>query len=249
MPDEERRNLALSPRSPTRRPFDPNASGCDPDVLGCDPCPRGVLVSCVVIDRDAASSKRALDELLKPGVRKNLLRFAIWRTRSEADAEDLLQDALAKVFDPDDSPWDSDRGKSFFSHVASLMSGLASNESRSSRALHEVVDSTLARDDATVDGAPLANEALDAHRELARFRDMGERLLAKLGEKHPIATKAFRLAMEGFESPAEQAERIPCLVEEVYDAYRVLRYHARLIRAEEEEAEARRMRERREKLK
>jgi hypothetical protein len=78
---------------------------------------------------------------------------------------------------------------------------------------------------------------------------MGERLLTKLGERHRIPKEVFRLAMGGVETPAEQAERIPCLVEEVYEAYRVLKYHGGLIRAEEEEAEARRMRERREQSK
>jgi hypothetical protein len=203
-----------------------------------------------VFDRDAPSTKRVIEELKKPRARERLFRLAMWRTHSEQDADDLVQGALECVCDPERRPWDPAE-KTFLIHMSDVMRDIHYEQGRSASARHEVVDSTLARDDATVDSAPLADEALDAHRELARLRDMSERLLADLGEKHPIATKALRLsmAMEGVESPAEQAEKIPCRVEEVYEAYRVLKYHGRLIRAEEEEAEARRMRERREKSK
>lgn len=61
-----------------------------------------------MIDRDAPSTKAALAELDKPGVREKLVKFGMWRMRSEADAEDLLQQALAKVCDPGDSPWTPD---------------------------------------------------------------------------------------------------------------------------------------------
>jgi hypothetical protein len=56
-------------------------------------------------DRDAPYSKRALAELEKPRVRGSLVQIAQWSTQSEADAEDLVSDALILVLDPEESPW------------------------------------------------------------------------------------------------------------------------------------------------
>jgi DNA-directed RNA polymerase specialized sigma24 family protein len=201
-----------------------------------------------VFDRDAPSTKRVLEELKKPRGRPRLFRLAWWRTHSKHDADDLVQQTLECVCDPERRPWDPAR-KTFLIHISDVMRDILYEQGRSARAMHEVVDSTLARDDATVDGAPLADEALDAHRELARLQEMREQLLADLGDRHPIATKALRLAMTGVVTPAEQAGRIPCAVEDLYEAYRVLKYHGALILAERQEAEARQMRERREKAK
>src|SRR5579884_2473028 len=106
------------------------------------------------MEHDGGNAKRrAIAELEKTGVRLKLLKFARWRTGSDADAADLLQSALAKVFDPNDSPWDPTKGASFFLHVGSIVNGLAANARRSWQAQHEVLEAGLARDHDTVDGA------------------------------------------------------------------------------------------------
>jgi hypothetical protein len=47
-----------------------------------------------VFDRNAPSTKRAVVELLKKDVHEQLLRYASWRTSSDAAAKDLLADAI-----------------------------------------------------------------------------------------------------------------------------------------------------------
>jgi DNA-directed RNA polymerase specialized sigma24 family protein len=62
-------------------------------------------------DRGADWLRRVIEELENPGVRAKLMLFARWRLDSDTHAEDLVQEALARVFDPDGSPWDpAERG-------------------------------------------------------------------------------------------------------------------------------------------
>jgi DNA-directed RNA polymerase specialized sigma24 family protein len=50
-------------------------------------------------------------------MRVRLVRLARLRTHSPQDAEDLVQTALAKVFNPEGSPWDPDGSVSFFTRA------------------------------------------------------------------------------------------------------------------------------------
>jgi DNA-directed RNA polymerase specialized sigma24 family protein len=204
------------------------------------------MVRRVVFDPAAPSSQLVFAELQKPKVRPRLLVFALWRTQSVADAEDLLEEAILCVCDPDRQPWDPAR-KTFFLHMRDVMRDLRYEESRSARALHEVVDSGLARDDAMVDGAPLADESLHHHRKLSWLRHLGNKLLDKLKGEDPIAVRSLELGLSGTDDLDEQARILGCPIEEIYDAQRRLKYHGKLIREEDEAAEARRMDELRKK--
>jgi hypothetical protein len=201
-------------------------------------------VPSAVYDPRAPSSVRAVDELQKRGVRPALIKLARWWTVSDADAEDLVYEALDLACDPDRSPWDP-AARGFLKHMRYLMRDLAGEEARSSRARHEVVDARLARDDAMVDGDPLPDDALEAHRERARLQRLGDQLLARMASD-PIAMEVYRVAKQGFETPAEQAEHLEYSIDQINEAHRRMKYHARQIRTEEEQAEASRMRERRE---
>src|SRR5258708_21975819 len=130
-------------------------------------------------------------------------------------------------------------------HVGSVINGLASNQSRSARALHEIVDATLVRDDALVDGGLLADESLAAHREFAELRRLGERLLADLDASDPDAADVYRLAMQGYESAAEQAIKLRRPVEDVRNAHLRIKYRAAQIAEQERKTALRQLRGRR----
>ncbi len=189
----------------------------------------------------SSSFERARREIENPLVRARLKRLAWQHTDNDADAEDLVQLALTRVFDPEGSPWDPEGGRSFFLHVGSVINGLAVNEWRSARVRHEIIDSGVARDDETADGAPLADRALEEHQEREELRRRGTLLLERLGDQDPVATEVILASRDGCETPAEQAAHIGRDVEEVYDAYRRLKYLARQIR-DEAAAEEERMR-------
>jgi DNA-directed RNA polymerase specialized sigma24 family protein len=197
-----------------------------------------------VTDPLTPSLMRAREELEKSGTRAKLVKFAAWRAHHGQDADDLLQEALAKVFDPDDSPWDPDGGKSFVLHVGSVINRLASHEWTSARVQHEVVDSSLASDKTAVDPSPLADVTLAQRRESGELRRLGELLLAELGDDDTVATKVLLAAREGCETPAELAEAIGHRVEEVYDTIRRLKYQGRQLLAHKRAAGASQLRER-----
>jgi DNA-directed RNA polymerase specialized sigma24 family protein len=198
-----------------------------------------------VFDGNAPSSKLALAELQQERVRTSLKKYAVWRTGSEVDAEDLLADGIECVCDPDRKPWDPAKG-SFFRHMRLVMDGIAIEQARGGHRRFEVPDVGITFDQGTVDPKPLADEALHAERDLAWLRHLGTVLMGRLREKDPIARKVFEVACEGVEEPQEQARRIGCPVEGVYEALRRLRYHGAKVRAEEDQAEAERMKRARE---
>jgi DNA-directed RNA polymerase specialized sigma24 family protein len=195
-----------------------------------------------VFDRDAPLTKRAIEELLKKDVHDSLFKYAVWRTSSEADAEDLLADAIECVGDPDRKPWDPSRG-SFFRHMRLVMDTLAIELARKGRVRFEVVSSHLAHDERTIDPAPAADTALHEARKFAWLRRLGDMLMAKLTDKDPVAKGVFLAACEGVESPGAQASKVGCSVDEVYEAHRRLKYHGARILAQDREAEAARMKE------
>jgi DNA-directed RNA polymerase specialized sigma24 family protein len=174
-------------------------------------------------------------------VRARLKRLASWHTDNDADAADLVQRALTRVFDPEGSPWDPEGGQSFFLHVGSILNSIAANEWRSARARHEIVDNNVARDEGSVDGTPLADRALEEHQEREELRRRGTLLLERLGDQDSVAREVILASREGCETPAEQAAHIGRDVGEVYEAYRRLKYLAGRIR-EEAAAEEERMR-------
>jgi DNA-directed RNA polymerase specialized sigma24 family protein len=199
-----------------------------------------------VIDFDAASTKLAIAEMQKRDVCTRVFKFATWRCQSEADAKDLLADALLLVYDPERKPWQPAKC-SFFAHMRVVMDALASDQARSGHARFEVLDANLAVDDTTRDTQPLADQQLYDQRKLAWMRKLGVLLVAKVEKKHPLARQVFDHGSRGTEKPAELAQEIGCPVEEVYEAMELLKYHAKQILAEDQEAERRRMNEARRK--
>jgi DNA-directed RNA polymerase specialized sigma24 family protein len=197
-----------------------------------------------VLDHKDPSSARAIEALGEGDTRKNLLKFGVWLTGSEASAEDLLADALELACNPDDGrPWDPERG-SFSTHMRIVMRDLAKRERRSSRARHEVLSSKkVAR---ARSRAPIADEALADASRVHRLQGMGEKLRERLSTR-PRALQVFDARMAGTEGGDELAVLLGCRVEEIYEANRQIVYHAAQVLAEERAAEDLEMKERRQR--
>ena len=193
-----------------------------------------------MFDRNAQSSKEAFAELENKELRVKILRYALWRTGSEAEADDLIADAIECVCDPERKPWD--RAKiSFFHHIRNVMDDLATQRGRRGPKRFEVASDELDSVAADPVAAPLPEQALHAKRALAWLRKLGDRVRAAIGERDPLAAKVFDAACEGHEDPAEQAAAIGCTVEEVYEAHRRLRYRGAKVKEEAEAEEEARM--------
>lgn len=199
-----------------------------------------------VIDFGAPDSVRALEKLQRGKCRTLLLQFGTCCTGSDADAEDLLSDAMQSICDPEEGrPWDAARG-SFLTHARIVMRDLARRARRSARARREVLDGRLAFDETTGDEGDLADAALEQARELERDRRLGGLLGQRLD---PMALRVFGHRCQGKDDCAELAIVCQCSVEDVYDANQRIAYHAGRILAEEREAEAAKMKDLQEQAK
>jgi DNA-directed RNA polymerase specialized sigma24 family protein len=197
-----------------------------------------------VFDPAAPSSMSAIEEFRKEKVRTSIYRYAVWRSRSDADGEDLVADALILVLDPDRRPWDPAK-RSFKRHMRLVVDHIAIDRARSGYARFEVVDSAPTEDAASTEA--LAEEALAEHTDVAGLRHLGGMLLARLEQRDDLAARVLRAACGGIEEPAELAKALGCGVDEIYEAMRRLKYHAARVKAEAEQAKAAQMKSARER--
>jgi len=201
-----------------------------------------VIVSRAVFDKDAPSSKRVFDELADEKTRASLLKYALWRAKTESDAQDLVADAIECACDPDRKPWDPAK-RSFFRHMRFVMDDIAIERARTGYGRFEEVGSDIEFDQVLVDPRPLADEALDAARTPDRLRRLGERLRDRVKDTDPLAAKVLDACGLGLETVEAQASHAGCTEKEAYEAFRRLVYHGAKIVEQEAEARARRMKE------
>jgi DNA-directed RNA polymerase specialized sigma24 family protein len=198
-----------------------------------------------VLDVDAPSSLPVIDLLARPLVMQRLRVIARWSTGTDPEADDLVQEALVRVLDPDDVPWVPERG-TFFTHMSFVMRQVWDRWMRRARAQREVLDSGLARDETVPSAESSADEALHDRRRVALWSSLAREVLAAIGERHPRVRQVYELAAGGIEDPAEQAEALHCHVEEIYLARKTLARHARAALEAWEQSEQRRMADARE---
>jgi DNA-directed RNA polymerase specialized sigma24 family protein len=203
-------------------------------------------VAVIVYDAEAPSSKLAIAELKKPTVSARLLKIAHWHTDSDAVAEDLVEDALVRVLDPEDSPWDP-TVRTFLTHMSFVIRRLWYREQRTLLAQREVLDANVTRHENAVSEEPYPDDEVDRRRSMAVLRELGDRALALIADD-PLARRVFELgATQGLYEPQELAEAIPCTPEEAKAALQRLIYFARKVLGEWTMAEDHRMKALRER--
>ena len=199
-----------------------------------------------VFDSQAPSSQRALAELSKEKTRRHLVAIAKWSTGTDADAEDLVSNALLAVLDPEKAPWVSAR-RTFLTHMSYVMRHVWDEDMRRARVKQEHSDEDVTCDLKTVGKEPPADEELHRRRSLQVLRELGERLMAAIGDKYPIARKSYELGAAGIEDAEDQAGILGCSMEDIYHARDTLKRYAKQIREDYEQAEEHRMKELRER--
>jgi DNA-directed RNA polymerase specialized sigma24 family protein len=191
---------------------------------------------------DALSSQLVVDLLRDDVIRKRLQDIAFASTRSRADADDLVQNALLRVLDPDDAPWDPEKVP-FLKHVGRVMRQTWDESLRRARVKREVPDGNLTQDETIPDSSPAADSGVARTETSSLQRMLMKEVLAEIGDKHPIARQVFELGAEGIEDPRELMATIGCTFNDVHLAIKQLRYHARRALERWDMAEEQRMRE------
>jgi DNA-directed RNA polymerase specialized sigma24 family protein len=194
-----------------------------------------------VYDPRAKSSLLAIAEYGKPKEGERLLKYATWRTKNEEDARDLIADAMVRVCDPQDKPWDPTKG-SFFRHMRLVMDDDVVEQHRRGFKKFEIVDSDHEAFDRAVQPTPGPDMALQAKRRLGWLRGMMLTLIGRLKDNDELALSIYELACDNrHEEPEEFAQALGVPVAEIYEAMRRLRYHGAIVREEWEKREKLRM--------
>jgi hypothetical protein len=176
-------------------------------------------------------------QLERREVRETLLKKARRYMPQEADAQDLVQDALVLAIDPERSPWDPTK-PSFYVHMTLLMRRIAVQKHW--EAAHIVFDSEIAHDEALSDPDPLADEALDRRRTIEWLRRLALELRAAISDNE-MAVRTLDWICQGVEGHSDLAARVGCEVEDIYRIFELLKYHGKKIRSADLKAEAERM--------
>jgi DNA-directed RNA polymerase specialized sigma24 family protein len=180
-----------------------------------------------VFDADAPSSRLALEQLEAPLTKERLFRIARGRTGTDADADDLVSTALMRLFDPEDAPWHPEQTP-FLTHAAGVMRQTWHRMRRKVAHEREVPQGDVANDPVAQAHEPAADDELHRRRSVARWSKLLEKVLLKIGDKHPLAKRLVDLCVRGIEEPSEQAELLGCSVRDVELAHKTLRYHGRV---------------------
>ena len=219
------------------------------------PPPLRLVPSPAVLDKDAASSQRALAEIAKPATRENLVRYARWRCEDYDEAQDLLAEAFELVLDPDRKPWD-DPGVSFRRHMRRVMDDIAIDKARSAKERREINERDLIAETGDEDAfpdppgtGPLPDEAVHDKRKGEWLKGLWGRLEGLFRGKDPQSIAVYEAACRGHETAAEQAEYLGVPVTEVYETHRRMKHRALLLKAEWQKQETQRMFEARRRAK
>jgi DNA-directed RNA polymerase specialized sigma24 family protein len=176
-------------------------------------------------------------ELKKDGVMRELWSRAWHRAKVVWDTKDLLAEALSRVIDPDDMPWDP--SKDFVGHVTFAIRHSWNRRTHLKSTQAEIPDGGVAQEGA-VAHEPDAGDEVERAQSLDLQRTLGERVLGRL----PASSRArqlFELMSREDMTPSEAAERLGCTVAEVHAAEKQLKYYGRLVRDEWEKSEERRL--------
>jgi hypothetical protein len=181
-----------------------------------------------VFDATAPSSVLVMAELGKPGVALKLHRLAWKITQSDADAENLVEDALMRVLDPEDRPW-VPAECTFLTHMRRVMRYLWDQQMHSAVARREVLDEVLSHDDNTRSREPRADDQLERHRSLAVYRQLGKQLREEIADD-PLAVEIFdKGAGDVPLEPGALAKVLPNPPDEIRRAIKRIRYRAEKI--------------------
>jgi DNA-directed RNA polymerase specialized sigma24 family protein len=176
-------------------------------------------------------------ELKKDGVMRELKKRAGLRARTDWDMKDLLAEALSRVIDPDDMPWDP--SKEFVGHVTFAIRHSWYRRTHLKSEEAEVFDGGVAQENTGLDQPPV-DQQVERARLLDVHRTLGDRLIDRL----PASSRPrqlFELLSREDLTPSETATRLDCTVAEVHAAEKQVKYYGTLVKDEWEVAEERRM--------
>lgn len=167
------------------------------------------------------------DEWRKLSVRLTRYAFACVRYKSWHDAEDMAQEAITQLFDPEYKRWDPALCPDLFAFLARIVTGLANNrwQKKKARKYVYIGGADLAQH---LPPEPPPQEALgDEHRGHVIMQTVHER-----AAKDELLLKVLGLLEARVDTTREHAEHIGCTMDEARSARRRLANLLKKIQAE-----------------
>jgi DNA-directed RNA polymerase specialized sigma24 family protein len=169
----------------------------------------------------ARPERLTLDEFNR--ARTTGLLYAKRRTGSLAKAEDLVDEAIAAAFDPNDSPWDREKEPDLARHVLATMSRRLPSQRRNEARRNDSGWQAKAAD-ATAKPARTPEELVDEARRWAAAGVVLDDVTAQLrAAGHERPAQVLELWRNEVDEPSEQARVLGCSVDEIYRAREVVR--------------------------
>lgn len=166
-----------------------------------------------------------------PAITKRLVLFAHRRLggRSLETAREVVQEALARIWDPAYADWDPIAQPNLIRHLGSVVNGIVRNLNASARERSvvgrpsEVLDRLAERGAGAIDGRRVDGQ-IDARKVI-------DRLLERTSADE-LVTDVVLLMSDGVDRPGEQAAKLERPIGDVYNARRRLKDHMSAVRAE-----------------
>jgi hypothetical protein len=191
-----------------------------------------------MVEPKAASTVDAEAALREPGVWDKLYGFARMRCWRDEDAEDLLSEALSRVFDPADMPWKPSE-RPFVRHVGAVIRLLAKTRNRRLSTRNEIYDGGEAEESRAADqDGP--EEAVSRTREVDTERSLFGRLQVAMHDD-PDALAYLDLVLKVDLEPVKQPAALGWTPERWRSVVKRVTYRARIIKSEWLASEERRM--------
>jgi DNA-directed RNA polymerase specialized sigma24 family protein len=165
-------------------------------------------------------------------VQKRLLAYAFAITKSKEQAEDLVQDAIRRAFDPEETAWNPVTFPDVTFFLMSLVRRNASNDRAGARHHHEITVQSDAHEIRVTRAAARVPSAAPTPEAAAATHDLFTRRLAALRARaaaDPLVLSLVDAMESDIETPAEQVESLSVPLEDIRRARRRLFDHAAIV--------------------
>jgi hypothetical protein len=155
--------------------------------------------------------------------RGRAIQHAKRRAGSLAKAEELVDEAIAAAFDPNDSPWDREKEPDLARHVLATMSRRLPSQRRNEARRNDSSWQAKAAD-ATLKPARTPEELVGDARRQADAGGVLDDVTAQLrAAGHELPARVLELWRSEIDEPAEQARVLGCSMDEIYRARKIVR--------------------------
>jgi hypothetical protein len=154
--------------------------------------------------------------------------FALSRTKSKARAEDLTQDAIRRVYDHEQAPWNPVTAPDVVPILFGLVRRALSDERGSGRVHHEITVMSKSHDVRVTRAVSQIASAIPTPESALATHDLLARRMAALRARaaaDPLVLSLLSLTEDGVDTAADQAASLSAPIEDIRRARRRLFDH------------------------